>query len=43
MTNPEILKAKTIKAIPEAIDEDDEDDAKQALRMIKALLGADSK
>jgi hypothetical protein len=39
MTNAEVLKIKTIKAIIEAIDEDD---AKQAMKMIKGLLGTEA-
>jgi hypothetical protein len=41
MTNPEILKIKMIAALLEAIEDDDEDDAKQAIKQIRALLGAD--
>jgi DNA-binding GntR family transcriptional regulator len=43
MTNPELIKVAAIKAILEAIEEGDEEDAKAALKMVKALLGADSK
>jgi hypothetical protein len=39
MTSPDLLKVKTIKALLEALEEDDEEDAKQALKMIKALIG----
>ena len=38
MTSPEIIKIKALAAILEAIDSDDEDDAKAALKMIRALL-----
>ena len=41
MTSPETLKVKTIAALIEAADPDDEDDAKQVLKMIKSLLGQD--
>jgi hypothetical protein len=39
MTSQDVIKAKAIKAILEAIEEDDEDDAKVALKMIRVLLG----
>jgi hypothetical protein len=39
MTSPEVLKVKTIAALIEASDADDEDDAKQVLKMIRQLLG----
>lgn len=38
MTNPEMLKIAAIKAILEAIEEGDEDDAKEAMATIRALL-----
>lgn len=42
MTDPgPVTKAKTIKALLEAIDEDDDKDARQAIEMIKALLGTE--
>jgi hypothetical protein len=40
MTSPEILKIKAIAAMLEAIDVEDEDDAKQVLKMIKGLVEA---
>jgi hypothetical protein len=43
MTSPEILKVKTIAALIEASDGDDEDDAKAVLKLIKALLGTEGK
>ncbi len=39
MTSPELLKVAAIKAMLEAIEEGDEEDAKQVLKMVKALLG----
>ena len=39
MTSEAVLKCKTIAALLEAIEADDEDDAKAALKMIKALIG----
>jgi hypothetical protein len=39
MTNPDLLKVKAIKALLEALEEDDEDDARAAVRMMKAILG----
>lgn len=39
MTNPDLLKLKTIKAMLEALEEEDEDDAKQAIGLIRAILG----
>jgi hypothetical protein len=39
MTSPDVLKVKTIKALLEALEEDDPKDAAEALRMIRALMG----
>jgi hypothetical protein len=39
MTNPEILKVKAIKAILEAIEDEDAKDAEQALAMVQGILG----
>lgn len=41
MTNISTIQLKTIAGLLEVIDQDDEDDAKAAIKMIKALLGAD--
>ncbi len=41
MTSPTSLQIKMIAALLETIDQDDEDDAKQAIKMIKALIGAE--
>jgi hypothetical protein len=41
MTNPEIIRLKAIVAILEAIDQDDEKDARQAIEMIRGLVGPD--
>jgi hypothetical protein len=43
MTSKDVLKLKMIKALIEAIDgsEDDEDEAKQALKMIRDLVAAE--
>lgn len=41
MTSKEIVKLKMIATLLEAIDLDDEDDAKEAVKTIKALLGTD--
>lgn len=41
MTNPTIAQVKMIAALLETIDQDDEEDTRQAVKMIKALLGAD--
>ncbi len=38
MTSPDLLKVKLIAALLEAIDTDDEDDAKQAIKMIRTLI-----
>ncbi len=38
MTAPTIMQLKMIAALIETVDHDDEDDAKQAIAMIKALL-----
>jgi hypothetical protein len=43
MTHPDLLKIKAIAAILEAIEADDEKDAKTALRMIEALMGTAEK
>jgi hypothetical protein len=43
MTSPEVIKIKALAAILEAIDSDDEEDAKAAIKMIKGLLGATEK
>jgi hypothetical protein len=40
MTSPEVLKLKMITAMIESLeDADDEEEAKQALKLIKTLLG----
>lgn len=39
MTSPDRLKLAAIKAILETIDEGDDKDAKQAMEMIKSLIG----
>lgn len=38
MTAPSTVQLKMIAALLEAIDQDDEEDAKQAIAMIKSLL-----
>jgi hypothetical protein len=38
MTSPANITVKTIAALIEAIDTDDQKDAEQAIRMIKALI-----
>jgi len=38
MTSPTSIQLKMIAALLETIDQDDEDDAKQAIKMIRALL-----
>lgn len=43
MTNPDVLKAIAAKAILEAIDDiQDEDEARQAVELIKAILAVKS-
>lgn len=39
MTDKNILKLKMIAALLEAIDIEDEEDAKEAVKQVKALLG----
>ena len=43
MTAPTTLQLKMIAALIEAVDADDEEDAKQAIAMIKALLIKEAK
>jgi hypothetical protein len=43
MTSPEVMKIKALAAILEAIDSDDEDDAKAALKLIRGLVGETEK
>lgn len=43
MTSPEILKIKAIAALIEAMDAEDEDDAKAVLKMIKGLIETPAK
>jgi hypothetical protein len=43
MTNPEILKLKMIAAMLETIDIEDEDDAKQAVKLIESLFNKPAK
>ena len=43
MTDKNILKLKMIQALLEAIEIDDEEDAKEAVKQIKNLLGTESK
>jgi hypothetical protein len=44
MTNPDVLKLKTIKGLLESIEDlDDPEDARQAIEMIKAILGSSEK
>jgi hypothetical protein len=43
MTSKEILKIKAIAALIEAMDTEDEDDAKEVLKIIKGLIEGPAK
>lgn len=43
MTDKNILKLKMIAALIEAIEIEDEEDAKEAIKQIKSLVGSESK